>query len=152
MIFNRQILWIMMFQPLQSMVNTIVFITFHFLHIFVILMTSGSSWNLILVTFEGLGRPFWWFFRVLETHWNFIDFQDHPELRPRTWLRVNCHSRGYSILPDCWPAGHQIADTSLADGILKGTEDWVLKSFSSQPGGPWQAGAGGYIYRERENM
>ena len=119
---------------------------FHFFDFFAILMTSGTSWDLILDTFGGLETPFWWFLAVLEIEWNFIDFLDHPKLREWTWLRVNCRSRGYSIPPDCWPAGHQIADTSPADGILKGTEDWVLKSLPSQPGGPWQAGAGGYTY------
>ena len=119
---------------------------FHFFDFFVILMTSGTSWDLILDTFGGLETPFWWFLGVLDMHWNFIDFLDLPKLRHQTWWKVNCWSGGYSIPPDCWPAGHQIADTSPADGILKGTEDWVLKSLPSQPGGPWQAGAGGYIY------
>ena len=47
---------------------------------------------------------------------------------------------------------HQIADLQdiklqicwIADGMLKGIVDWVLQSPSSQPGGPCQAGAGGF--------
>ena len=156
-----------MSQPLKSIANTCVFIRFHFFNIFVILMTSGTSWDLILDTFGGLGRPFWWFVGVLEIHWNFIDFQDLPELRQRGWWVVNCHSRASSNrsispacwppdcqTPVCWPVDHQIV---IADGMLEEylkydismneritlTSD--LKRPPSQPDGPWQAGAGGYV-------
>ena len=78
MIFERKLCWILMSQPLKSIVNTSVFIKFHFFKMFVILMTSGTSWDLILDTFGSLGRPFWWFVGVLETHWNFIDFHASP--------------------------------------------------------------------------
>ena len=158
-------LWILMFQPLKSIVNIYVFMRFHFFDFFVILMTSGTSWDLILDTFGGLGRPFWWFVGVLDMHWNFIDFQDHPKLSELGCWRVNCWSRASSnrsISPACWPldcqtpvcwlVDHQIV---IADGMLEEylkydiamneritlTSD--LKRPSSQPDGPWQAGAGG---------
>ena len=86
-----------MVQPLKSIVNIDVFMRFHFFDFFVVLMTSGTSWDLILDTFRGLATPFWWFLGVLDMHWNFIDFLDHPKLRQWTWWRVNCQSRGYSI-------------------------------------------------------
>ena len=86
-----------MVQPFKSRVNTDVFMRFHFFDFFVILMTSGTSRELILDTFGGLETPFWWFLGVLDMHWNFTDFQDLPKLRASTWLRVNCSSRGYSI-------------------------------------------------------
>ena len=79
------ILWFLMSQPLKSMINTYVFVGFHFLKIFVVLMTSGTSWDLILDTLGGLERPLTWFVGVLHMHWNLIDFQGHPKLRLRTW-------------------------------------------------------------------
>ena len=118
-----------MSQPLKSIVNTVVFIRFHFFNIFVILMTSGASWDLILVTLDGLGAPFLWFSGVLDMYWNFIDFQDHPKLRGSTWLMVNWCTRASSnksILPACWPLDYQTpvcwpADYQIviADGMLE---------------------------------
>ena len=158
-----------MSQPLKSIVNTVVFIRFHFFNIFVILMTSGTSWDLILVTLGGLGTPFLWFSGVLDMHWNFIDFQDLPKLRELGCLRVNCLSRASSNrsispacwpldcqTPVCWPVDHQIV---IADGMLEEylkydismkeritlTSD--LTPLASQPDGPWQAGAGGFVSR-----
>ena len=96
MIFELKILWFLMSSPLKSTVNTYVFMRFHFFDFFVILMTSGTSWDLILDTFGGLETPFWWFLGVLVMHWNFIDFLDHPKLRLRTWWKVKWSSRGYS--------------------------------------------------------
>ena len=61
-----------MSQPLKSSVNTNFFIRFHFFNIFVILMTSGTSWDLILDTFGGHGTPFLWFSGVLDMHWNLM--------------------------------------------------------------------------------
>ena len=157
-----------MSQPLKSIVNTVVFIRFHFFNIFVILMSSGTSWDLILVTLGGLGAPFLWFSGVLDMYWNFSDFQDHPKLREDARLRVNWCTRASSnrsISPACWPldcqtpawrpVDHQIV---IADGLLEEylkydismkeritlTSD--LKRPPSQPDGPWQAGAGGYEF------
>ena len=134
-------------------------------------MTSGTSWDLILMTFGGPGRSFLWFSGVLDMHWNFTDFQDHPKLRERGWWKVNCLSRASSNrsispacwpldcqTPVCWPVDHQIV---IADGMLEEylkydismneritlTSD--LKRPPSQPDGPWQAGAGGYGLRFR---
>ena len=82
-------------------------------------MTSGTSWDLILMTFGGPGRSFLWFSGVLDMHWNFIDFQDHPKLRGPTWLRVNCSSRGYSrtvlntSLLTCRPANSRLFNSWL---------------------------------------
>ena len=148
------------------MVNTDVFIRYHFFDFFVNLMILGTNLDLILDTSGGLGRPVWWFLGVLEIPWNFIDFQDHPKLRLRTWWVVKWSSRASSnrsISPACWPpdcqtpawrpVDHQIV---IADGMLEEylkydismkeritlTSD--LTPLSSQPDGPWQAGAGGY--------
>ena len=155
-----------MSQPLKSIISTVVFTWFHFFNIFVILMTSDTSWDLILDTFGGLGTPFLWFSGVLDMHWNFIDFQRHPKLTEDGWWRVNCSSRASSnrsILPACWPPDCQTPvwrpvdyQIEIADGMseeclkydtsmnerIKLTSD--LTRLSSQPGGPWQAGAGGY--------
>ena len=76
MIFDWKNLWFLMSQPLKNIVNTMVFIRSHFSCIFVILMLSGTSWDLILESFGGLQAPFWWFLRVLENHRNFIEFYD----------------------------------------------------------------------------
>ena len=56
----------------------IVFIRFHFSGFFVILMISGTSWDLILEVFGGLEAPFGWFLRALRIHWNFIEFYGSP--------------------------------------------------------------------------
>ena len=96
MIFDWKISWFVMSQPVKNSVNTMVFIGFHVFVVLVILMISGPCLDLILDTFEGLGRPFKWLFGVLDMHWNFVDFQDHPELRQRTWWVVNCLSRASS--------------------------------------------------------
>ena len=153
-----------MSQPLKSIVNS--FIRFHFFSIFVILMSAGTSWDLILDTFGGLGKPFLWFSGVLDMHWNFIDFQDHPDLRTRGCWVVNClfrASSNRSISPACWPLDCRTSvcwpvdhQTVIADGMLEEylkydismnegiTLTFNLKPFASQPDGPWQAGAGGY--------
>ena len=130
MIFQRKICWFLVSQPIKSILNINVFIRFHFFNIFMILMTSGTSWDLILDTFGGLETPFWWFLGVLDMHWNFIDFQGHPKLRTWTWWVVNCWSRASSNrsispacwpldyqTPVCWPVDHQIV---IADGMLEG--------------------------------
>ena len=91
-----KICWFLMSQPVKNTVNTVVFIGFHVFVVLVILMISGTCLDLIFETFGGLGRPFLWFLGVVEIHWNFIDFQDHPELRTWTWLMVNCVSRASS--------------------------------------------------------
>ena len=138
----------LIFQPIKSTVNHCVFFRFYFFNMFMILMTSGTSWDLILDTFGGLETPFWWFLGVLDMHWNFMDFQDHPKLRePRCW-RVNCVSRG--------PYNQQVQDWLTSD-LMKSLDWWPVwyrfdqKTFdlwlqpcASQPDGPWQAGAGGF--------
>ena len=155
-----------MSQPLKSIVNSSFFHEVSLFNISVIFMTSGTSWDLFLVTLGGLGTPFLWFSGVLDMHWNFIDFQDHPKLSELGCWRVNCWSRASSnrsISPACWPpdcqtpvwrpVDHQIV---IADGMLEEylkydismneritlTSD--LTPLSSQPSGPWQAGAGGF--------
>ena len=145
-----------------------MFIRFHFFRIFVILTTLGTSWDLILVTLGGLGRPFLWFSGVLDMHWNFTDFQDLPKLRGRTWWVVNCLSRGYSrtVLTPAWltcrPANSRFINSWLIncwlimeklikiDQLLieywknvRIRDQWLV-FYPSQPGGPWQAGAGGF--------
>ena len=94
-----------MVQPLKSMINIYVFMRFHFFDFFAILMTSGTSWDLIFDTFGGLETPFWWFLDVLDMHWNFIDFLDHPKPTEHGWWKVNCSSRG-----TVYQYQHQIAD------------------------------------------
>ena len=102
----------------------------------------------------------------LKFQWISGSHQNHPKLREDARLRVNCLSRASSNrsispacwpldcqTPVCWPVDHQIV---IADGMLEEylkydismneritlTSD--LTPLSSQPGGPWQAGAGGY--------
>ena len=96
MVFDWKISWFVMSQPLKNILNIVVFIGFHVFVVLVILMISGTCLDLIFETFGGLGRPFKWFFGVLDMHWNFVDFQDHPELRTWTWWKVNCLSKAYS--------------------------------------------------------
>ena len=50
------------------MVNTDVFIRYHFFDFFVNLMILDSNLDLILDTSGGLGRPVWWFWE----YWRFI--------------------------------------------------------------------------------
>ena len=86
------------------MVNTDVFIRFHFFDFFVNLRISGTNLEFILGTFEGLGRLLWWFLCVLDMHWNFVDFQRRPKLRHPSQERVKRFIRGgYSNQQTaCW--------------------------------------------------
>ena len=157
-IFERKICWFVMSQPIKSIVNNCVFIRFHFFDFFMNLMISGPCLELIFDTFEGLGRPFKWFSGVLDMHWNFVDFQDHPELRQRTWWRVNCYSRASSnksyitslltcrpsntSLLTCWPSNSNCWWN--VGRILEIWHQWMkeitltsdLKPLASQPDGP----------------
>ena len=47
----------LMSQPSKNIVNTVVFIRFHFSHFLLIWMTSGTCLTLIWVTLESLGAP-----------------------------------------------------------------------------------------------
>ena len=73
MIFDWKIWWFVMSQPLKNIVNIMVFIRFHVFDFLLILMVSGTSWDLNLEVFGGLQAPLWGFLRVLENHWNFIE-------------------------------------------------------------------------------
>ena len=170
MIFEWEFSWILMSQPLKSIVNTCVFIRFHFFNIFVILMTSGTSWDLILDTLGGLVETIlvicWCIGYALKFHWFSGSHHRHPKLREDGWWKVNWCTRASSNrsispacwpldcqTPVCWPVDHQIV---IADGMLEEylkyyismneritlTSD--LTPLPSQPDGPWQAGAGGY--------
>ena len=66
----------LMSQPFKHIVNTMVFMRFHFSNCFVILMASGTYLDLIFEVSGGLQAPFWWFLRVLENHSNFMEFYD----------------------------------------------------------------------------
>ena len=74
MISDAKICWFLMSQPLKNIVNTAVFIRFHVFGFLLILMVSGTSWDLNLEVFGCLQASFWGFLRVLENHWNFIGF------------------------------------------------------------------------------
>ena len=140
-IFEWKICWFVMSQPIKSIVNNSVFIRFRFFDFFMNLMISGPCLDLILDTFEGLGRPFKWFFGVLDMHWNFVDFQDHPELRQWTWWRVNCVSRASSnksyitslltsrlsntSLLTCWPSNSNCWWN--VGRILEILHQWMIK-------------------------
>ena len=118
-----------------------------------------GSWDTILLILLGIGY-------ALKFHWFSGSHQRHPKLRePGCWV-VNWCTRASSNrsispacwpldcqTPVCWPVDHQIV---IADGMLEEylkydismkeritlTSDF--KPLSSQPDGPWQAGAGGY--------
>ena len=95
-IFEWSICWFVMSQPIKSIVNKSVFIRFHFFHFFMNLMISGPCLDLILDTFRQSWETNLVILGVLEIHWNFIDFQDHPKLRAPTWWKVKWCTKGYS--------------------------------------------------------
>ena len=158
MIFDWKISWLVMSQPLKTIVNIVVFIGFHVFVVLVILMISGTCLDFIFETFGGLGTPFKWFSGVLDMHWNLIDFQDHPELRTWTWWKVNCWSRAYcyrsyitslltsrlsnTSLLTCWPSNSNCWWN--VGRILEIWHQWMkeitlssdLKPLASQPDGP----------------
>ena len=74
MIFEWNICWFLISQPIKSIVNSSVFNRFHFLDFFMNLMISGTCLDLILITLQGLGAPIWWFVGLLYRHWNFNEF------------------------------------------------------------------------------
>ena len=138
-------------------------------NIFMVLMTSDTSWGLLLDTFEGLETILLILLRIgyaLKFFWFSGSHQRHPKLREDGWWKVNWCTRASSNrsispacwpldcqTPVCWPVDHQIV---IADGMLEEylkydismkeritlTSD--LKPLASQPDGPWQAGAGGF--------
>ena len=136
-----------MSQPLKNTVNTVVFIRFHFFHNFWNLMVSGTILETILEAL-GLSRThladFWGSWRLLRISINFRVFSETPRiLRPlpgegkKPIPRAHYYRQygGYSM---------QNVTYSMEHGTwrLKGCK-WCMKPYSSQPGGPWQAGAGG---------
>ena len=65
------------------MVNTHVFIRFHFFDFFMNLMISGPCLDFILDTLGGLGRPIWWFlgyWRLLEMSLIFRISPEPPQI------------------------------------------------------------------------
>ena len=74
LIFKLKLCWFLMSQPLICIVNTDVFIRFHFFDFFMNLMISGTCLDLILVTFGGLVAPFLWFAGLLYRYRNFNEF------------------------------------------------------------------------------
>ena len=63
-----------MSQPFKNNVNILVFIRFHVFDWLLILMVSGTSWDLNLEVFGCLQAPFGGVLRALGNHWNFIEF------------------------------------------------------------------------------
>ena len=139
-----------MSQPVKNKVNTVVSIRFHIFHNFWNLMVSGT---ILETTLEALGLSrihfedscrCWRLFRISMI---FRVFSETPRiLRPlpgggkRTVPRAHSYRQlgGYSI---------QNVTYSMEHGTwrLKGCK-WCMKPYPSQPGGPWQAGAGGYTF------
>ena len=74
MISDAKICWFWCPNPAKNIVNAVVFIRFHVFDFLLILMVSGTSWELNLEVFGGLQASFWGFLRVLESHWFFIEF------------------------------------------------------------------------------
>ena len=145
------------------MVNTDVFIRFHFFDFFVNLRISGTNLEFILGTFEGLGRLLWWFLCVLDMHWNFVDFQRRPKLRHPSQEVVKGWSVG-AIATNKQPAGsckiwnlqaeswQALRNCKMTCGCkicclesYNGCRTCCFEPYPPQPGGPWQAGAGGYV-------
>ena len=87
LIFDWKISWFVMSQPLKNIVNTMVFIRFHFFDFFMILMISGTCLDLILDTLGGLGAPLLWFFEIQYRHWNCYEFPESllAPKNKRTW-------------------------------------------------------------------
>ena len=168
MIFDWKISWFVMSQPLKNTVNIVVFIRFHFFDFFMNLMISGTCLDLILDTFGGLGRPIWWFlgyWRLLEILMNFRVSPEPPQAEGTRMLEGKLLIRGVQYtsnntrLLTC-----RTSNTRLLTCWWNIERNWRLsdcKSLASQPGGPWQAGAGGsmfwfwksrkWLYKRRKN-
>ena len=73
-----------MSQPIKSIVNSSVFIRFHFFDFFMNFMISGTCLDFILDTFGVLGAPFGDFCGYctgIEISMNFQDHSRHPKIR-----------------------------------------------------------------------
>ena len=100
----------------------------------------GGSWGTTLMIFRCIGD-------TLKFQWISWSPQGHPKLREWGQWVVNWCSRGYYY-------HHQIAylqDINLQIPSLlmedcKELEVVYSKGLASQPGGPWQAGAGGLLF------
>ena len=134
-------------KPLKNMVNIVVFIRFHLFHNFWNLMVSGTILETILealglsrIHFEDPCRC-WRLFRISMI---FRIFSETPRIEStqsgegKIFIpRAHYYRQygGYSM---------QNVTYSMEHGTwrLKGCK-WCMKPYPSQPGGPWQAGAGG---------
>ena len=137
-----------MSQPLKNIVNTVVFIRFHFFHNFWNLIVSGTILETILEALD-LSRThladFWGSWRLLRISMNFNAFSETPRIesthsgegkKPIARAHYYRQYGGYR---------RQNVTYSMEHGTwrLKGCK-WCMKPYPSQPGGPWQAGAGGF--------
>ena len=73
--FEWKIISFPMSQPLKNIVNTMVFMRFHFFNNFHNLKVSGTILETILEALGRLERPFSWFLEALVIAWNFNEFQ-----------------------------------------------------------------------------
>ena len=136
-----------MSQPLKNTVNTVVFIRFHFFHNFWNLIVSGTILDTILEAL-GLSRihfeDFWVCWRLLRISMNFNAFSEIPRIESTQ------SGGGKNLIPRAHYyrqyGGYSMQNVtySMEHGTwrLKGCK-WCMKPYPSQPGGPWQAGAGG---------
>ena len=143
-------------QPLKSTANTLIFMRFRIFSVFMIWMVSGTTLDTILLSFGGLREPFWWFWEVLEIAWNSMNSSVSSET-PR--LQSTQSGGGKMLIPRAHYyrqlGGYSIQNTTYSmKQCHTGSKDvnvtckcqckWCMKQYSPQPGGPWQAGAGGF--------
>ena len=116
-------------------------------------MISGTCLDLIWDTLGGLGKPIWWFlgyWRLLEILMNFRVSPEPPQAKGRRTLGGKLFVRGVQYtsnntrLLTCRTSNCRYVELLME--YWKKLKDESCKVLASQPDGPWQAGAGGYIY------
>ena len=138
--------------------KTMVFIKFQIFIFFNNLMVSGTSWDLILEVWEVLRVHFhdsWRYLRLLEISMNFIVFPETPQAEAiqsgggkSLVSRAHYYRQlgGYSIQNTTHSMKHCHTGSEDVNVRCKCKCKWCMKQYAPQPGGPWQAGAGGYVY------
>ena len=127
MIFAWKICSFLMSQPLKNTLNTMVFIRFHFSDFFVILMISGTSWDLILEVFGSLETPFWWFMRLLRIPWISLNSMV-------SWLAPESRAPCQGVVKTLIPGGIQLTTTVAGSYKTWNLQDVQDESLQAQKG------------------
>ena len=138
-IFEWEICWFLMSQPIKSMVNSCVFIRFHFFDFFMNCMISGTHLDLILDTLGGLGASLLWFLGLLYRHWNFNEILGSllPPKNKSTWsfggfwlVQGGTVDTNNLRLLTCKPA-NTINSWLIIENIGRKTDKWLQKCLAA---------------------